>query len=198
MDNTLRERRTAVDWASELQVVDIAEKISYFGGLVEILDADLAALNLSAVQREWRDNEVVGTLRFGFAGADSAVATLVGQVEVTVLAVCQRCLEPFSLALRVEPRLLLLAQDESADDRVEKLAEYEVWELDEEQLRPAELLEELLIMALPFAAKHDKAEECAALATASISVVAERREEMKKPFAALRSQMTQNEKDPTN
>lgn len=198
MGNTLRTRRAAVDWASEFQVVEVAEKISFFDRLVEIIDADLAALDSTAEPKDWRDNAVVGTLRFGFADARRSVATLEGQVQATVSAICQRCLEAFSFSLRVAPRLLLLARDESVDAVAEGFAEYEVWELDEGQLQPAELLEELLIMALPFAARHDKLDECTALVAAGESAADDRREDMRKPFAALRSQMQQHEKDPTN
>ena len=38
-----------------------------------------------------------------------------------------------------------------------------VWELDEPQLRPIDVIDELLVMAMPFSAMHDDAKQCTLL-----------------------------------
>ena len=147
------------------------------------MDADLAALDEAKKPVGWRDTAVITKLRFGFVDAGNNVPMLHCQLSTTVAAVCQRCLEPFRLPLEVDVKLLLLELDET----VEGYDEYEVWELAETTLRPMDIVEELLIMALPFAAMHAESAACRALSADD----AADGEEMTKPFAALREQMTQ-------
>ncbi len=187
MGNPLRDRRTAVDLASDEQVVEIAEKISSFRNLTEIVEADLAALGAGKVAGEWRDREVRGELQFGFAALDRSIPIVSGSASVDVDAVCQRCLEPFRLGLSIEPRLLLVKGQEA----VQEFDDFEVWELEESTLRVQDIVEELLIMALPLSARHDTMAECKAFATDDGNAP-----KMKRPFAALGSQMQQFEKDP--
>ena len=192
MSNPLRDRRTVTDLAAVEQVIEIADKISSFEGLAAIVEADLVALDPEKMPCGWRDSAVTGELQFGFVDAAGSVPMLKGSAEAHVTAVCQRCLEPFELRLCIEPELLLLDTDEVA----EGYEDLEVWELDERIVRPQDIVEELLIMAMPFSAVHDNMADCRAFSPADTSVD-EGAEKMLTPFAALRSQMTQNEKDPT-
>ena len=109
---------------------------------------------------------------------------LKGSAEAHVTAVCQRCLEPFELRLCIEPELLLLDTDEVA----EGYEDLEVWELDERIVRPQDIVEELLIMAMPFSAVHDNMADCRAFSPTESSVD-EGAEKLLTPFAALRSQI---------
>jgi len=190
MGNPLRDRRTAAELASVGQVIEIADKISSFEGLSDIVEADLAALDPEKMPSGWRDGRVLGELQFGFADADGCVPMLTGSASADVDAVCQRCLQPFQLKLEIEPRLLLL-DVEQANDGYE---DFEVWELGETAMRPQDIVEELLIMAMPFSAMHGNMADCKAFLSAG-PPDDDGGEEMVKPFAALRSQMTQNEKD---
>jgi uncharacterized protein len=193
MSNPLRDRRPVTDLAAVGQVIEFAEEISTFEGLAAILEADLAALGPDKLPSAWRESVVRGELQFGFIDAAGSVPQLVGSAEATVSAVCQRCLEPFELQLRIEPELLLL----DAEDDAKGYEDIEVWELDERIVRPQDIVEELLIMAMPFSAMHDNMTECKAFSSAEPSAD-ERVGELVKPFAALRTQMSQNEKDPDN
>lgn len=191
MSNPLRDRRPVTELAAIGQAIEFAEQISTFKGLAAILEADLAALDPEKIPSAWRESSVSGWLQFGFADAGGSVPRLAGSADATVAAVCQRCLEPFELKICVEPELLLLGVDEAA----EGFEELEVWELDEQAVRPQDIIEELLIMAMPFSAMHDNMAECNALLSADSSAD-EGVEKMLNPFANLRSQMKQNEKDP--
>jgi uncharacterized metal-binding protein YceD (DUF177 family) len=62
---------------------------------------------------------------------------------------------------------------------------YEIWELDDEYLRPADIVEETLIMALPLVARHEDDKSCQLKA----GPAAAEREDVTRPFADLRSQM---------
>ena len=191
MGNPLRDRRTAAELASVKQVIEIASKISSFENLEGIVEADLAALESDKMPPEWRESVVHGRLEFGFADPDLRVPMVSGRATVEVAAVCQRCLEPFSLQLQIEPELLLLAVDEAVDG----YDEFEVWALEEPRMCPQDVVEELLIMALPFSATHDSIADCKAFESPESSDDTGS-EKLLRPFAALRTQMKQNEKDP--
>ena len=180
MRNTLRERRTPSEWAASGQAFEIAEKISGLKHLAEIVARDLEALDLDKRPANWRDAPVTGSLTFGFADAQERVPALDGGVQVTIDAVCQRCLEPFRLPLAVELKLLFAA---GRNDLVDT-GGYEVWELDEERLCPLDLVEEALIMVMPLAALHVDDAACREPEpknSAKSSTI--------RPFASLRAQM---------
>jgi uncharacterized metal-binding protein YceD (DUF177 family) len=191
MGNPLRDRCTAAELASVEQVIEIADKISSFESLERIIEADLAALDPDKMPLKWRESAVLGILEFGFADVDRRIPRVSGRATAVVAAVCQRCLEPFQLQLEVEPKLLLLGTDEAVDG----FDEFEVWELDEPDMRPQDIVEELLIMAMPFSAMHDTIADCKAFELAELSAEAND-EKVLRPFASLRMQMKQNEKDP--
>jgi len=165
--------------------------LASFSGLAEIVEADLAALDPARIPAAWRETEVSGRLRFGFVDASGRVPIVSGCATTRIDAVCQRCLEPFQLDISTEPKLLLL----DAEQQVDGYDEFEVWELDAPAFRPQDIVEELLIMAMPYSAMHDRMAECKAFAPAKprdTGVVTE----LKRPFADLRSQMEKNESDP--
>jgi len=184
MGNPLCERRSAAEWSADLQVIEIAKKVCDFETLGAIVEADLAALDAAKIPAGWRDAEVTGQLEFGFADAQRKLPRVSCRVEVTVDAVCQRCLEAFRLPLEAEADLLLLRLEQDADG----YDEYEVWELEEKLLRPQDIVEEMLIMALPFSAMHAESAACKALSPQAV----ESAEKMTTPFAALREQMAED------
>ena len=189
MSNPLRDRRPVTELAAVGQVIEFAEQLSTFKGLAAILEADLVALDADRISSARRESSVSGRLQFGFADAAGRIPKLTGSADAKVVAVCQRCLKPFELVLCVEPELLLL----DADAVAEGFEDLEVWELDEHEVRPQDIVEELLIMAMPLSAMHDNMAECKAL----LSVDSSADEDIRKlvnPFAGLRSQMKQNEK----
>ena len=187
MGNPLHERRSAANLAAGAQVIEIADKISDFEQLSEIVEADLAALDADRIPTGWRDSAVEGSLEFGFADAQQLLPKASCRVGVTVDAVCQRCLEAFRLPLEVEADLLLLKLEQEADG----FEELEVWELEETLLRPKDIVEELLIMGMPFSAMHVDTASCKALSPTA----EEGAEKLTTPFAALREQMVQDNED---
>jgi len=184
MGNPLRVRRPIAELAAKGQVIEIAEKIGNFERLAGIVEADLGALDSDKIPPDWRESLVTGRLEFGFADAQQQVASLVGEVAVTVDAVCQRCLEPFRLPLSAELRLL----PATVDQGVSAGADFELWELDDPMVCPAEIVEEVLIMAMPLSAMHDAAAACREFRPADDDVG-----RTTKPFAALKARLERNE-----
>ncbi len=184
MGNPLQDHCSAAELASVKQVIEITGRIDTFNGFASIIEADLAALDADKIPSGWRDSAVTGELQFGFADVAGCIPMLTGSATAAVGAVCQRCLEPFQLMLGVEPKLLLL----EAEQVVDGYDDFEVWELEEQKMRPQDIVEELLIMAMPLSAMHNNMADCGAFSSDDEGV-----EKLVKPFAALRSQMTQNE-----
>lgn len=179
MGKLLTDRRTPHELAASRQVIELADKIGGFERLCEVVSSDLQTLAARSRPANWRDARVTGRLEFGFADDREDLPVLVGDVQTTVYAVCQRCLEPMRLALKAELKLLL------AD---EKLDGYEAWELDENTLRPLDIVDEALVMALPLSALHADSERCKPAAAAKDVA-----EEKTRPFAALRAQMDESD-----
>ena len=180
MGNPLRDRRPLAELAAKGQVIEIADKIGNFKGLASIVEADLGTLDADKIPQDWRNAALTGRLEFGFADAQQRVATIEGEVSVTVDAVCQRCLGHFRLPLTAELRLMPVSGTEQADES----GGFDVWELDDELVCPADIVEEALIMAMPLAAMHREAEECV-----GYEPVANDAGQTTKPFAQLKSQM---------
>jgi uncharacterized protein len=184
MGNPLRDRRPLAELAGQGQVIEIMEKIRNFERLAGIVDADLAVLDPDKLPQGWRDSAVTGRLAFGFVDAQQQVAVLEGEVAVTVDAVCQRCLEPFRLELRSELKLLPVIPGDiaRADDGCD------VWELDDDLVCPADIVEEALIMAMPLSAMHGPEEACREFESAASETA-----QTVRPFAALKAQLDDNE-----
>jgi uncharacterized metal-binding protein YceD (DUF177 family) len=71
------------------------------------------------------------------------------------------------------------------DGEATALEEYEIWETAEDTVRPLDIVDEALIMAMPYSPTHDDIEKCGPLAKNL------QPEETKtvRPFADLKSQM---------
>jgi uncharacterized metal-binding protein YceD (DUF177 family) len=184
MGNPLRDRRPLAELAGQGQVIEITEKVGSFERLAGIVEADLAALDPDKLPHGWRESAVTGRLAFGFLDAQQRVAALEGEVATTVDAVCQRCLEPFRLDLRSELNLLpVIAGDNARADGA-----FDVWELDDDTVCPADIVEEALIMAMPLSAMHESAGACKEFETAASDAA-----QTIRPFAALKAQLDDNE-----
>jgi uncharacterized protein len=140
-------------WYSLRELEALADRGGTLGGTValgklgrftELLNSDVG--------------EVQATLRFRHGGAGRLVAELDYRAEVEL--VCQRCLEPFrhSITGRVQMSLV----DEDSPARASE--EIERYELEEGRLRPSQLIEDELIVAMPLVPKHPRPEDCGSLA----------------------------------
>ncbi len=181
MANPLSDRARPQELAERGQAFDFKGKISDFRRLVEIVEADLERLSGDELPREWQSAPV--DIRLGFAWADSRqeIPTVEGEISTEIAAVCQRCLEPFRLPLETRLRLLLLKSGEAPSAP----GDFEVWEIEGDAIRPIDIVEEALIMALPMSVMHASRKLCGPLADS----VADDIEETVRPFDNLRSLM---------
>lgn len=167
--------------ASSGQVIEFSQEIRSFPRLEQALGQELETLDEAQVPEDWQSRLVTGVLEFSFADAQSQ-----GEVRAEVEAnasvplVCQRSLEPFDQVLEVIGRLEFVA-----DDKTPVGDGWEAWELDDELLRPAELVDELFVMAIPFAPRKADSDQGE---FAEESLAGESRDTIR-PFADLRAQI---------
>ncbi len=185
MDNPLRDRRVPSELAEQGQVIEISDKISDFERLEGIVAKDLSALEADKLPRHWRESLVTGRLAFGYGGTRNDVPVLEGNLAVTIDAVCQRCLEPFRLSLATEFRVLLGDAGQSPGEH----DGYELWELVDDTVRPIDIVDEALVMAMPLSAMHGTADGCLEVEVDAVDTV-----ETVMPFAALKTQLQEKGK----
>ncbi len=179
MDDPLRDRRSPRDWAASDQVIEISERIGSFPRLASVVEADLSALDSGKIPADWRDSLVTGKLNFGFPDPQQVTVALDISLAVTVAAICQRCLRAFEMPLSTDVALLL----SGPQDTIAARDNYEIWELAEEAVRPIDIVDEVLVMAMPLSAMHEEANDCVDVDERDFG------EEMTTPFASLRAQM---------
>lgn len=184
MANPLLDRVLPEDLAERGQAFELQGKIEDFRRLIEIVEADLKSVAVQIRPREWRAAPVNIRLGFGWADARREIPALEGEISTDIVAVCQRCLEPFELPLRTTLKMLLL----KTADATALQDEFEIWEVEGDEIRPLDIVEEALIMALPLSAVHQSRDLCGPLA----ENVTDENKETVRPFADLRSQMNKS------
>ncbi len=184
MANPLLDRVLPEELAERGQVFEFEGKVEDFRRLIEIVEADLKSVAVQFRPREWRAAPVNIRLGFGWADARREIPTLEGEISTDIVAVCQRCLEPFELPLRTTLKMLLL----KTADATALQDEFEIWEVEGDEIRPLDIVEEALIMALPLSAVHPSRDLCGPLA----ENVTDENKETVRPFADLRSQMNKS------
>jgi uncharacterized protein len=188
MPNPLLDRSSPARLAELGQAVEKQVELRSLPGLTEVLAADLSALAPEDVPQKWRQTPVAIRLKFGWADRDRRFPALEGRVVARVPAVCQRCLGPMQLTLDEELNYLLASADEAASAEG-AVGDHDVWEIDDTTIRPLDILEEALIMAMPLSALHEAGEGCDALGEAASA----ESDETIRPFAGLRSTMSDGE-----
>lgn len=86
-----------------------------------------------------------------FTPGDSGVPEIHGRIDARVVLTCERCLEPFELALSAAPALGLVGSEADADRLPRRL---EPCIVADEELDLFDLVEEELLLALPIIAAH--------------------------------------------
>ena len=181
MGNRLTDRARPEQLAANGQVLETKGKLSDFERLSEVVKADLASLTSSNRPKKWRHAPIDIRLAFGWADARRQIPALEGQVSARIDAVCQRCLEPFELSLNAQLKLLLPMPGGEAT----AFEEYEIWETAEDTVRPLDIVDEALIMAMPLSPSHVDAGMCGPLAKKTLSEDSG----TIRPFADLKSRM---------
>ena len=181
MANPLLDRVLPKDSADRSQVIEFKGKVADFGRLSDIVEKDLISLEPAQIPGKWRDNPVRTRLEFGWVNADRDVAAVDGRIDAELTMVCQRCLEAFQMPVGTTFKMVFAGpetESESPDG-------YDIWTLDDDTVRPLDIVEEAMVMALPLAPAHDSIDNCGPLAAR----IADEMPDTVKPFADLRAQL---------
>jgi uncharacterized metal-binding protein YceD (DUF177 family) len=185
MANPLLDHASPGDLADRGQTFEIEGEIQDFKRLLEIVEADLAEVPAQLVPAQWRMAPVGIKLDFSWADAKKEFPALTGQVTANIAALCQRCLEPCEIAVETELKMVLVKKSPRLKVAETAFSEFEVWELAEDTIRPLDIVEEALIMALPLSPLHSSRDLCGQLA----DDVVQEKSGTARPFADLKSQM---------
>ncbi|NJN45369.1 MAG: DNA-binding protein [Candidatus Competibacteraceae bacterium] len=136
---------------------------------------------LSAMLRK-SDGMVTVSLQGGVD--DQKVHFISGRVQTRIELVCQRCLGPLQLPLTIDLRLGLVR---SASQTGTLPPEYDPLVTPEKDIAVSDLVEDELILAVPFAPMHDETPACRTLNTSSAGEIPgeTRLAKTTQPFAAL-------------
>ena len=151
MGRPLTDRVALTELADREQVIESKGVVEQLPRLAAALEAELKSLPADVARPSWRRYPVTITLRFGWADGRRRYAALDGRAAARIAAVCQRCLEPFDQTLHTDLKLVLL----KPGDEAAEVPGFEAWELDDPVLRPIDIVDEALVMAMPLAAMHE-------------------------------------------
>jgi len=125
--------------------------------------------------------EAAGDVRFAIAFERDAQgrATVLGRVDAVLPLECQRCLRPFGHRVSVEFALAAITRAEQADELPEH---YDPLLIEDPLVRPRDLIEDELLLAVPLIPKHPS-EHCGG--AAAIADEASGEQARANPFAVL-------------
>jgi uncharacterized metal-binding protein YceD (DUF177 family) len=185
MANPLLDHALPGDLADRGQVFEIEGQIKNFKRLLEIIAADLADVPAQHVPTQWRMAPVRIKLEFSWVDGHREIPALTGHVTTNIAALCQRCLDPCEIKIETELNMVLLQELQISKAAESGFSDYEIWELDEDTIRPLDIVEEALIMALPLSPVHPSRDLCGLLADNAV----QEKSDSVRPFADLKSQM---------
>ena len=189
MTDASLDRQSLQELAKKKQVIEIDEKLSAFERLVGSIENDLVAAGGRDVPADWRARTVHGELGFAPMPGIDGTWKLHAALEISMPAVCQRCLNVFEWPLLTDVNILLCVAGETLD--AEQIpAGYELWEVPGETVNLIDVADEALVMALPLAATHVDMVDCVELTPSE-----EEHDDTNTPFASLRTLMDEESKN---
>ncbi|HNP34595.1 MAG TPA: YceD family protein [Woeseiaceae bacterium] len=194
MSDLLRDSQSFQGLADNKQAIEIYEQIDNFKRLCESVGKDLSVLGGEEMPDNWRANRVCGRLDFAYLGEQSTAPVLRGELKLALPAVCQRCMKAFEWPLQTTLSLALVrasaADIEDVETEIPRApADYELWELPDDTVRPIDIIDEALVMALPMAPKHVEMSRCIEFEQAA------RAPHTMTPFASLRTAMDRDKQN---
>lgn len=180
MVHLLADRLQPMELANRCKVIEFKMTIGECGRIAEIVEKELAGLERKDQPIDWKAAPVEGKLEFSLLSGTNTLPAMQGYVFAKISTVCQRCLEPFKMALET-PIKVVFTNSEAAGKQDELLG-YDIWELGLAENSLLDIVEESIVMGFPLAPSHDST-ECYSL------VEAEGLTNMARPFVDLRSEM---------
>lgn len=149
-------------WYTAADIEALAARKATLGGEIKLADLSRLSEYLRSTQR-WDERPRLGrgivNVQLAFGMRRLGIQKLELDYQATLDVLCQRCLEPFELAISNRVEFAVLTSDSLASEWAEQ-DEPIVLE-DDERLCPAQLVEDELIISVPLAPKHAQLDVCA-------------------------------------
>ncbi len=181
MANPLFDRVLPERLASRGVTIDTTLKIAQLSRIAAIIEDEMAGEDGATSASNWSELPVQIKLAFRWADERECLVQSEGEVSTSIVALCQRCLKPFEMPLWASLDLLYV----EPDVEVATESSFEVWELEEEFLRPLDVVEEALVLAIPFVPMHQSTKDCTSL----VETAVKEKPDVQNPFAGLKQQM---------
>ena len=114
---------------------------------------DVAFARMGRLIEVVRNTEGSAQVMLNFGMDQQRLPFVQGQIRTEVELICQRCLEPMNLPIRVDMDLAIVG----SDDEIKRLPErYDPLLVSGEPLSVAELVKDEILLALPAVPRHDE------------------------------------------
>ena len=161
-------------------VIDCECRIREFEKLSQILTEGLKDLDSLVREDVWLNEKVHIRLDFETIKHDTNIFTATGALKTRFYLTCQKCLKLLENEIEVPVKLAL----HNKRNEVQNMHGYEYWELTGRSVKTLDLIEELLIMAIPLYIKHNADEDCT-----SLDVIEFQKQQVTLPFADLKNRI---------
>jgi len=164
-------------------VIDCESKISEFEKLVQILTDGQKNLDSLVKKDIWLKEKVHVRLDFETNKHDTSIFKATGTLKTRFYLTCQKCLKLVDRGIEIPVKLAL----HNKSNERHNIHGYECWELDGNSIKTLDLIEELLIIAIPLYIKHNVDEDCV-----SLSAIDFQKQQVTLPFADLKNRVKKN------
>ena len=150
--------------SGSLQAWHSLRDLEMLGARHAALEGELPLGALSRLTELLHDSQGSVRASLSFQQCGDGWLTLRLEYETTVHLVCQRCLEPISERLAGQVDIAVVESETLSPAAIPQ--GFEPIELERGRLKPAQLIEDELIVSIPLVPKHPRVEDCGSLARA--------------------------------
>lgn len=149
------------------------------------LDGEYELKHFSRIADLLADDSGAVSVELSFLKNESGLSVIKGHVTGEISLVCQRCLEPVSIAIDNSIDLVLVGSDEEAE-RLQ--GSYETYLVEEGRIILQDFVEDEVLLNIPQLVMHDECEPFRPLVEATPEVIKQAvQEERENPFAVLQN-----------
>ena len=130
---------------NQLKLFNFAKKEISLSGLNQISDFP----KISEIASNKRDNVKVD---LSFYLKNNKTPCVDGIIELDIVLVCQRCLDDLSIALKVNFNLAFVKHNHQSE---ELDSHYEIYVIEEEELKTHDLISDEILLSIPMVPTHD-------------------------------------------
>ena len=129
-------------------------KVRDFEKIVRLIQKDHLNAIDSIDSKDWLKEEVRINLKQEIANLNFDEKKVSGSIKIKLYLTCQNCLNVVESDLNIPVSIILCKESKK------NIKAFEMWEIYEEKIKLKDLIEELIIISLPFYFKHKSSKDC--------------------------------------